>query len=443
MKKNRIPIRIVSSIMLASFLSTLIINPTITFSSSNSSSTVTPLYFGVMLHAEGYENEASNKTVFEKHANMIRTYASIFEANGARLTVEARPEFVQGCIRWEDNVLKELENKGHGIGVHADAGNQPGLTMKQFTQQLKDMKADIESLGVTVRHVSGVNSPLDWVKAASDAGFIAVSGVVAYSVKSLPRENVPPEYLYAYDSTNPGQAHESIPFEADEQLHPWRMESGLNWLNRSATGPAVILTGDSGKGINTLAGDDKLIDQEDIDAFIELLDEHLKYVRPGLVNEYYVAWSVGTEQDPAMVDAWLKAIKPYVDSGKVVFKTLPEMLDAYLQWEKKDYFAEGTCRPNFEPYICIQNPDTRDANVKITYMLGDGTTKEQTLTVGKQSRYTVAVKDFLGEGDDASHDFSAKVDCTNVVKIICERPVYFNYQQEIDGGHNVMGFTVR
>ncbi|MBU1943249.1 MAG: glycoside hydrolase family 9 protein, partial [Actinobacteria bacterium] len=34
------------------------------------------------------------------------------------------------------------------------------------------------------------------------------------------------------------------------------------------------------------------------------------------------------------------------------------------------YFAEGTCRPGFEPYICVQNPGAADAAVKVTYMLG-------------------------------------------------------------------------
>ncbi|MBU4175002.1 MAG: hypothetical protein KKB90_13275, partial [Actinobacteria bacterium] len=45
------------------------------------------------------------------------------------------------------------------------------------------------------------------------------------------------------------------------------------------------------------------------------------------------------------------------------------------------YFAEGTCRPGFDPYICIQNPGATDADVKVTYMLGDGTTQEDSFAV--------------------------------------------------------------
>ena len=106
------------------------------------------------------------------------------------------------------------------------------------------------------------------------------------------------------------------------------------------------------------------------------------------------------------------------------------------------YFAEGTCRPGFDPYICIQNPGGADAAVKITYMKGDYTTDTQELTVPKHSRSTVVVKEKLGEGNDAAHDFSAKVECTNSQGIICERPMYFNYkpgEKNWNGGHDVVG----
>jgi hypothetical protein len=106
------------------------------------------------------------------------------------------------------------------------------------------------------------------------------------------------------------------------------------------------------------------------------------------------------------------------------------------------YFAEGTCRPGFDPYLCIQNPGGTGAQVHITYMKGDGNKTEDDLTVAANSRSTVVVKNKLGEGDDPAHDFSAKVECTNSQQIICERPMYFNYQGKWTGGHDVMGFTI-
>ncbi|MDD5448406.1 MAG: DUF5719 family protein, partial [Actinomycetota bacterium] len=106
---------------------------------------------------------------------------------------------------------------------------------------------------------------------------------------------------------------------------------------------------------------------------------------------------------------------------------------------KTFYFAEGTCRPNFDPYICIQNPADEKAEVSITYMLGNGATHPQEVEVGAHSRYTIRVIDVLGTGDDSDHDFSAKVESTNGVGIIAERPMYFNYHGTWTGGHDVMG----
>ena len=103
------------------------------------------------------------------------------------------------------------------------------------------------------------------------------------------------------------------------------------------------------------------------------------------------------------------------------------------------YFAEGTCRPGFDPYICVQNPGGGDAAVKITYMLGTGKTASESLTVKGSSRATVVVKHTLGEGDDAGHDFSAKVETTNGALVVAERPMYFNYKGAWTGGHDVIG----
>ena len=104
------------------------------------------------------------------------------------------------------------------------------------------------------------------------------------------------------------------------------------------------------------------------------------------------------------------------------------------------YFAEGTCRPNFDPYICIQNPGLNNADVTITYMMGDGTTDTESLTVPNSARSTVQPRTKLGTGDDPAHDFSAKVECTNGQSIVAERPMYFDYKGMWNGGHDAVGF---
>ncbi|MHB8896297.1 MAG: DUF5719 family protein, partial [Candidatus Geothermincolia bacterium] len=103
------------------------------------------------------------------------------------------------------------------------------------------------------------------------------------------------------------------------------------------------------------------------------------------------------------------------------------------------YFAEGTCRPNFNPYICVQNPGETTADIVVTYMKGNGTTQTQTASVPPRSRSTLDPRSVLGSGDSAAFDFSATVECDNGL-VICERPTYFDYNGW-PGGHDVMGAT--
>jgi streptogramin lyase len=109
------------------------------------------------------------------------------------------------------------------------------------------------------------------------------------------------------------------------------------------------------------------------------------------------------------------------------------------------YFAEGTCRPGFDTYFCIQNPGSKAANVTLTYMNGDGTTASDQVTVASYSRATVNPRNTLGTGDDVAHDFSTVVECGAGQQIIAERPVYFDYTRggtcDWNGGHDVVGAT--
>ncbi|MHB8893927.1 MAG: hypothetical protein ACYC99_01955 [Candidatus Geothermincolia bacterium] len=140
-----------------------------------------------------------------------------------------------------------------------------------------------------------------------------------------------------------------------------------------------------------------------------------------------------------------------VDGGNIVVER-PVYFD-YKGWtgghnvmgatapQKSFYFAEGTCRPGFDPYICLQNPGNEEATVGIRYMKGDGTTLDQGVTVPARSRATVQPREVLGTGDDAAHDFSTEVRCVSGDGIVAERPMYFNYRSNWTGGHDVMGAT--
>ncbi|WP_448543261.1 hypothetical protein [Roseiflexus sp.] len=290
------------------------------------------LYLGIMVHLEGW-NDDQDQARFARHVQLMREYASLFETYGARLTWESK-EVTDGALKWGDNVLLEMQQRGHGVGVHADIGGQKNYDCSRFAADLRAEKEQLESLGVTVRHVSGIISHCDWVTAAADAGYLFTTGNVAYAVMSMPEENRPPEYR---NCPNPAACHDTFPSALADRLHPWRMNSGLDWLTPSPNGRLVLIP--SGGGLTHMEedatgrspGKNEDLTQADIDYFIQELEQAIALAQPGQVNTYYVSWSLGSPLDPKMLELWLQRIDVYVKAGQVEWRTLPEMYDAYVK----------------------------------------------------------------------------------------------------------------
>jgi len=306
--------------------------PASTSPSSQNGSPV--LYLGIMVHLEGWSDEVQNEEGFNQHARLIREYATLFETYGAKLTWESK-EVTDASIQWDDNVLKEMEERGHAVGVHADIGGERNYDCSKFAKDLLFEKKQLESLGVTVRHASGTVSRCDWVTAMVDAGYEFATGVVAYGVMSMPENMRPAEYR---SCPTPSKCHDVFPQELEDRIHPWRMNSGLDWINHDPTGKLVILPASNGLACFDESQSDSGCDQDfssaDVDLFFQELDQAIALADPNQVNMYYVGWSLGKELDSALLEEWLQRVEPYVAAGKVEWKTLPEMYDAYVQWEE-------------------------------------------------------------------------------------------------------------
>ena len=297
----------------------------------------TVLYLGIMVHLEGWSDD-TDEARFQKHAQLIREYADLFETYGARLTWESK-EVTDAVVRWGDNVLLEMEQRGHGIGVHADIGGQRDYDCDLFAADLRAEREQLASLGVTVRHVSGIVSHCDWVTAAAEAGYQFTTGQVAYAVMSMPEELRPPQYR---DCPTPARCHDTFPEDLADRIHPWRAESGANWLTHDPAGQLVLLASSqtlpcmmeelTGAEIKDCGHN---FTQADLDSFFQQLEQAIALSEPGHVNVYYVSWSLGSQLDRSVLDAWLSGIVPYVQSGQVQWATLPEMYDVYVRWEQR------------------------------------------------------------------------------------------------------------
>ncbi len=140
-------------------------------------------------------------------------------------------------------------------------------------------------------------------------------------------------------------------------------------------------------------------------------------------------------------DTQIKVLVPSGAAGALSVKVVTELGASNTKpFTVKDvpsyFFAEGCTREGFITYLCLQNPNPSAVNVAVTYMVAGGGNQDQNLTLAPNSRLTVSINGVVGPGKDVSVRVVPAEDF-----IVAERPMYFDYQGQWDGGHCVVGAT--
>jgi len=99
--------------------------------------------------------------------------------------------------------------------------------------------------------------------------------------------------------------------------------------------------------------------------------------------------------------------------------------------EKTWYLPEGSSDWGFECWLLIQNPNSKEASCKVTYMIEGKGPQEFTKKVPANSRSTFSMAEDIG-----AHDASIKVESS--LPVIPERAMYRNNRRE---GHDSIGTT--
>ncbi len=285
--------------------------------------------FTIVLHLEGWK-DGSDEQRFRRHAALLREYADLFEKYGATMTLESK-EIIDGCINWNDNVLLEMQQRGHAVCIHADAGGEKSATVRSIARTLDEMKTKLAILGIDATSASGVCSKADWVEACRISGIDTVSCMVVYGLWSLDPSLRPPEFE-PYET--PSAGHGPYPFLLEDRVRPWLMGSGYDWTVPDPDGDVLLIpTGLSLNGaVEELAGERVLqseFEREDIGAWREALPRIVAASDSGSVNTFYAVWSFGGTVDMTLLEDWLILIDEYVQAGSLRWSTIPEMARLY------------------------------------------------------------------------------------------------------------------
>jgi hypothetical protein len=96
------------------------------------------------------------------------------------------------------------------------------------------------------------------------------------------------------------------------------------------------------------------------------------------------------------------------------------------------YFAEGYTGANFDEYITIQNPGASQT-LTADYLLASGTVITKTYSLPANSRTTLLANAEVGPCESVSAHLHAPS------PFVAERPMYFDYNSVITGGHDAVG----
>lgn len=275
----------------------------------------------------------SDKALFEKYANILDRLAAVFESHGAKISIQTEKNFAIADVKFGRYILKELAERGHGIGVQSHLGHH----MKRL-----NLDTDEERLSYTREVKEAVARAIGREPTNIGGGFemdnINLLGNVDGGLGFISMTAVEKPY---YMQTNRQPAW----------LHPWILPpvqmidlSDPSWLSHNIEGNIVYIPGwYMSEGLFEI---DYRKNKNCFDLATQSLYKALEDADPRFINVWWASahlYQCGrTEEEVEEIlsayDRWLsEVVDPLVKEGKVRWMTFDEIAEFYLKWEKERF----------------------------------------------------------------------------------------------------------
>lgn len=302
-----------------------------------------PLYFTTMTHMEEDFKDDKIEGLFDQHVAQIRWGMDLFDLYGGKLTIESAAPFALANKKWGLNIMKEVLEKGHGVGTHCGGlvRTEQVTPVKQYAKLLKGLKNKVDELvgAENNKGCSGGPGSSEWVIAAAEAGFSYFDGLTGFAYLSMDESERPQGWTdQAIKET---YFHNSIPVDFATRIYPFKLKNAKD-LVPDEDGILTIMGGDMG-GFNAVfeekttdygegCGSNCELTKADIDAIFDYIDEALKIKEPGKFAKLntHVQIKELEESNEEIFIYFLSGLKKYVDSGQLVWATQLEAYEAYI-----------------------------------------------------------------------------------------------------------------
>lgn len=266
---------------------------------------------------------------FQRQVEDILAVASIVEAHGGRMTIQAQSPFTSAAIESGSTILADLAARGHEMALHfhedAHLGqDSDSLPVQQWCEVMKQENALImQASGVSeIRYWSGGNLYPNVYQAAECAGLDVNSDWKNPHLQETPLELV--------------------------GVNPWRPAGGTDGIDLTRfiqhdPNGAIVFLPEGQYDRSNFASMRRSEDTGGDEAYFEYLKTQLyaslAAAQPGKVNVFHFTVHPGefrgSPQQPfAVIEKFLtEVVDPLVASGQVQWATFSEMADAYAAWQ--------------------------------------------------------------------------------------------------------------
>jgi len=310
--------------------------PTLPKSVTNSAA---PLYLTTMTHMESNFTDDRDQAVFLRHVELLRYGISLAREYGAKLTIESELPFALACEKWGVNIFQEILNQGMGVGTHSDLGFKENFSVDQFARELIKRKEVIDRLvgAQNNRGTSGAGSAVDWVLAATQAGFKYMDGIVGMHYLSMPMENRPsPEWTDEYIRNI--AYHDGAPVDLYERITPIMMKDAKDFKN-DPDGTILVISGEIGRLDSMAEGDGKQcpkgncpLTNTDVDTLVQMIieiNQNRDNDRIAKLTLYFPVDNFAATNEQVLRYFFSK-MQELQNKGLIVWATQGEVYDAYM-----------------------------------------------------------------------------------------------------------------
>ncbi len=297
-----------------------------------------PITISTMTHMEGNFKDDEVEALFNKHVEQLRWAMDLFDEYGAKMTIESEQSFAKANVNWDLNFLKEVVDRGHGVGTHADFGahEEPALSVEELIQKFKENKALVDALvgAENNRGVSGGQGITDWVLGASGAGFEYMDGVTGFAYLSMPL-SARPDSTWTDIYITEVAYHNPIPPEFADRIYPFILKDATD-LVPDEDGIMTVLSGDIGE-LSSLAegretcGTKCIFDADDVQSFLDSIEEADAIRDPTRFTRIniHIPAVLFKKENEILLRSLLAGIQTYVDNGTVQWATQGEAYDEF------------------------------------------------------------------------------------------------------------------